>query len=218
MQFIKLTHIFSTTAAFTTAVLLLLLSACNEGTEKVGPDVDNRDTLPVIKSIGVSTLISDSGIIRYKIIAEEWFMYDKRTPTFWSFEKGLFIEKFDEHYHVEAFITADTAYYFDQKRLWELRGRVFVKNLKGETFKTELLYWDQQARLLYSPAFMAIDGETQKLSGYDFKSNEQMTDYSIHSSVGAFPLKEDEQTPEAGEEPLKFQGIKDTASDDDKEL
>ena len=73
-----------------------------------------------------------------------WYLlYDKKEPPYWSFEKGMFIEKFDENYHVEAFISADTAYYFETKKLWELRGRVFVKNIKGETFKTSLLYWDQ---------------------------------------------------------------------------
>lgn len=134
------------------------------------------------------------------MIAEEWFVYDKKTPTYWSFEKGLFIEKFDEAYHVEAFISCDTAYYYDQRRLWELRGRVFIKNQKGETFKTSLLFWDQAAHRIYSDQYMEIDGEEQDLSGYNFSSNEQMTDYIIHSSKGAFPLEEEEIAPPSEEE------------------
>ncbi|MCM1313000.1 MAG: LPS export ABC transporter periplasmic protein LptC [Bacteroides sp.] len=168
--------------------MLFFLQSCQSDEASNAPQIGIRDSLPVLKTIGVSTLISDSGVIRYKMIAEEWFVYDKKTPTYWSFEKGLFIEKFDEAYHVEAFISCDTAYYFDQKRLWELRGRVFIKNQKGETFKTSLLFWDQAAHRIYSNQYMEIDGEEQDLSGYDFSSNEQMTDYIIHSSQGAFPL------------------------------
>ncbi|MBR3454836.1 MAG: LPS export ABC transporter periplasmic protein LptC [Bacteroidaceae bacterium] len=172
-------------------LLPLLMLACSEDEGNFAPAIEQRDSLPILKSRGVSTLISDSGIIRYKIIAEEWYIYDRRNPSFWAFEKGLFLEQFDEEYHVKAFVNADTAYYYDRQELWELRGRVLVKNLKGETFKTSLLYWDQKKHELYSDRYMEIKGETQELSGYDFRSDERMTRYSIHSSKGAFPMGED---------------------------
>lgn len=190
----NLTHTFSIAAVLVTAAMLSLQS-CSENEKATGKDIGERDSLPMLKSIGVSTLISDSGVIRYKIISEDWFVFDKKDPTYWSFEKGLFIEKFNEDHHVEAFISCDTAYYFDQKELWELRGRVFVKNLKGETFKTSLLYWDQAAHRIYSERYMEIDGETRKLSGYNFSSNEAMTDYIIHSSAGLLPIKDTDMTP-----------------------
>lgn len=187
-------HITSLAAVISTAALLCF-SSCSNDDEKKGPEVVNRDSLPTLKSVGVSTLISDSGVIRYKMISEDWFIYDKVENPFWSFEKGLFIERFNESYHVDAFISCDTAYYYYNKELWELRGRVLVKNLKGETFKTSLLYWDERAHRIYSERYMEIDGETRKLSGYNFSSNEQMTDYIIHSSKGQFPLKDKEETP-----------------------
>lgn len=177
------------------AATALFSSSCKEEDEHYAPAIENRDSLPLLKSIGVSTLISDSGIIRYKIIAEEWFIYDKTEPTYWAFRKGLFIENFDEAFHVEAFINCDTAYYYDKKGLWELRSRVFVKNLKGETFRTSLLYWDERQHRIYSERYMEIDGIEQQLSGYNFSSNEQMTDYIIHSSKGAFPMKDESETP-----------------------
>lgn len=190
--------------------LLAVLFSCSEEDKSTGPLIENRDSLPILKSVGVSTLISDSGIIRYKIIAEDWFIYDKTTPSYWAMEKGLFIERFDESYHVEAFISCDTAYYYDKMELWELRGRVFVKNLKGEYFKTELLFWDHSKHLLYSDRYMEIKGETQELSGYDFKSNESMTQYSIHSSKGAFPVKEESTMPKP--DPGKMAEYADTSS------
>ena len=190
---IRITHPFSIAAVAMTAALLSLQS-CDDSDKKVGPDIGERDSLPWLKSLGVSTLISDSGIIRYKMISEDWYIYDKTETEYWSFEKGLFIERFNESYQVDAYISCDTAYNYYRKRLWELRGRVLVKNMKGETFKTSLLYWDEAAHRIYSPAYMEIDGEIRQLSGYNFSSNEQMTDYIIHSSKGLFPL-EDHQPP-----------------------
>ncbi len=178
-----------------TAALFVPLHSCTQEDEHLAPAITNRDSLPVLKTIGVSTLISDSGIIRYKLISEDWYIYDKKEPTYWAFLKGLFLEKFDQNFHVDAYITADTAYYFDQLRLWELRGRVVVKNQKGETFKTSLLYWDQNTHRIYSPRFMEINGIENQLRGTDFTSNEQMTDYRIHQSSGAFPMKEEESQP-----------------------
>lgn len=174
---------------------MLSFQSCSSDDDRHGPDIGTRDSLPSLKSIGVSTLISDSGVIRYKMIAEEWFIFDKKDPQYWSFEKGLFIERFNESYKVDAFISCDTAYYYNQRNLWELRGRVLVKNLKGETFKTSLLFWDQAAHRIYSERYMEIDGETRKLSGYNFSSNEQMTDYIIHSSKGQLPIKDDTPAP-----------------------
>ena len=192
---LRITHLFSV-AAVIMAAATLSLQSCDNDDKTVGPDIGVRDSLPVLKSIGVSTLISDSGIIRYKMIAEEWFIYDKKLPQYWAFEKGLFIERFNESYQVDAFISCDTAYFYNQEELWELHGRVFVKNMKGETFKTSLLFWDQRAHRIYSSAYMEIDGETRKLSGYNFSSNEQMTDYIIHSSKGLFPLEDNDPTPQ----------------------
>lgn len=204
-RFIPVSSIIATLSV---AVLQSAFVSCSQDDKQGGPVIAHRDSLPILRSRGVSTLISDSGIIRYKIIAEDWFVYDKKDPTYWSFEKGLFVEKFDPNYHVEAFISADTAYYFDQKRLWELRGRVTVKNLKGETFKTSLLYWDQAERRIYSPRYMEINGLEQQLSGYDFSSNESMTNYIIHASKGAFPVSESNTEPQP--DPAKMAEMNDT--------
>ena len=43
---------------------------------------------------------------------------------------GIFMEKFDEHFKVAMFLTADTAYWYDQN-LWELRGRVEIRKENG---------------------------------------------------------------------------------------
>ena len=175
---------------------MLLFPSCEDSDKNEGPDIGVRDSVPMLTTLGVSTLISDSGIIRYKMIAEEWLIFDKKMPPRWSFEKGLFIERFNESFQVDAYISCDTAYFYNQQNLWELHGRVLVKNMKGETFKTSLLFWDQRAHRVYSSAYMEIDGETRKLSGYDFSSNEQMTDYIIHSSKGQFPLEDNTPTPQ----------------------
>ncbi len=188
-------HFLLTIVILLPFTLILLFTSCKEEKIKYAAAIENRDSLPVLRSIGVSTLISDSGIISYRIIAEEWFMYDKKNPQYWSFEKGLFMEKFDKDMNIEAYLNCDTAYYYTDIRLWELRGRVSVRNSRNETFKTSKLFWDQHKKLIYSDAYMEIKGIDRDLSGYDFYSNEQMTDYEIHSTRGSFPVSEEKSKP-----------------------
>ena len=76
---------------------LLLISCQDHGTATVDESIP-RDSMPLLRSYGVSTLISDSGILRYKIIAEDWFVYDRTNPPRWTFPKGLFLQKFDAQF------------------------------------------------------------------------------------------------------------------------
>ena len=102
--------------------------------------ITERDSLPVMDTRGVTTLISDSGVTRYRVNTEEWLIFDKKKPSYWAFEKGIYLEQFDSLFHVDASIKADTAYYYDRDRLWKLIGNVDIKSLKGDHVSTELLY------------------------------------------------------------------------------
>lgn len=193
-MFEKFTYRFSMTAVFMVAVMLVTLS-CEEQIDPNAPQVSDRTNMPILKSQAVSMLISDSGRVRYKIIAEDWYIYDQKSPSYWAFEKGLFIEQFDKSFNVEAFISCDTAYNYDVNGIWELRGRVVARNTKGETFKTSLLFWNTHEKRFFSDRYMEIDGIEQDLAGYDFSANESMTEYKIHRAKGAFPIEEKEEEP-----------------------
>ena len=172
---------------FCTHLLLIvcLFYACSNDAPPMASAIHNRQSQSVMSTYGVSKLISDSGVIRYKIIAEQWDVYDQASPPKQSFPKGLFLEKFDEKFHVELFITADTAYCYNQN-LWELRGRVFIRNINGVSFSTEELFWDMGKHEMYSNMFTHIVTPEKELQGFSFKSNEQMTKYEVYNNKGSF--------------------------------
>lgn len=174
-------------------VLLLLLFSCSGRHKQMGAAITERDSLPVMDTRGVTTLVSDSGLIRYRIVTEEWLVYDRKKPPYWAFEKGVYVEKFDTLFHVEASIKADTAYFYNEKELWKLMGRVHIQNLKGEKFDTELLYWDQKKGRVYSDRFIRIEQPDRIITGRGFESNQEMTIYTIHKPEGIFYV-EDEKT------------------------
>lgn len=184
--------IYSITIAFIAVVMLVLFTSCSSRSKVFGEAVTERDSLPVLATYNVNTLISDSGIIRYKIVADEWLVYDRKVPSYWAFEKGVYLEKFDLDFQVEADIKADTAYYYDTDRLWELKGNVAIKNLEGEKFNTELLYWDEKTQKVYSDKFIRIEQPDRVITGEGFESNQQMTVYTIFKPGGIFYIEDND--------------------------
>ena len=47
----------------------------------------------------VTTLISDSGITRYRITTPAWYIYDHSSEPYWAFPKGVHLQRFDESFH-----------------------------------------------------------------------------------------------------------------------
>ena len=180
------------------AVAAALLLSCNEAQEHTAPAIHDRDSVSMMTSYGVNTLISDSGVIKYRIVTERWDVNTVRTPSRWTFEKGVFFEQFDEKFRLQAYVQADTAWYYDQKKLWHLRGRVRIRNVNGLIFQSEELFWDGVRRELYSNVFSKLITPERTMEGTYFLSDEQMRHYTVSNSKGSF-VKED-MTGESKEE------------------
>lgn len=178
------------TAALTVAVMFLLFPGCSGSKTDLAAAVTCRDSMAVMQTLGVETLISDSGIIRYKVIAEEWVIYDRKDPSYWAFEKGIYLEQFDRNLVPEAVIEADTAYYYDAQKLWELRSNVHIENQKQEKFDTELLFWNEKTKEVYSDEKIRIEQADKIIIGQGFKSNQQLTDYVIYETEGIFYIED----------------------------
>lgn len=166
--------------------VLLFISACSGGKKQMGEAITERDSLPVMDTREVTTLISDSGVTRYRIKTKEWKVFDRKSPPYWAFERGIYLEKFDTLFQMEASIQADTAYYYNKEELWKLMGHVDIHNLKGERFNTELLFWNQRTQKVYSDRFIRIEQPDRIITGWGFESNQQMTVYTIFKTEGIF--------------------------------
>ena len=189
-------------------VLLMALS-CTEHKMHTAPAVRDRDSASMMVSYGVNTLISDSGVIKYRIVTERWDVNTIKVPTRWTFEKGIFMEQFDKNFHIEGYISADSAWYFDQNKLWELRGRVSIRNVNGLVFNSEELWWDGIRHEFYSHKFSRLVTPERTLEGTYFRSDEHMTHYEVSNSVGSFQSEDmegDSQQPTANSQQPKANG------------
>lgn len=177
------------TVALSVAVMLFLMpSSCKKEKTDLVPNFSNREVVPSMSVDSVTSLISDSGKIRYRVVTQVWKIYDKAPIPYWYFPEKVYFERFNDSLEIESVVEGDTARYYTKKKLWELKNNVRVMNLSGEQFETNLLYWDQNKHTIYSDSFIRIEQKDQILTGYGFKSNESLSKYEIFKPKGIFPV------------------------------
>lgn len=166
--------------------MLLFMEACQEQVEHTAPAILAKDSVAMMTSYGVNTLVSDSGVMKYRIVTERWEVNTAKNPSRWTFEKGILLEQFDETFHINSYIQSDTAYYFDQLKVWKLYGRVRILTKDGLRFTSEQLTWDQNKHELSSDVFSKLVTPERTLQGSHFWSDEKMTRYFVSNSKGSF--------------------------------
>lgn len=177
--------------------MCLFVISCGKKDEKLVDVKFDPETMPSMVTDSVVTLISDSGFTRYKLVTDLWQIFDKAKEPFWFFPEGLYLERFDESFELEATILADTAWNFTNKKLWRLKGNVEVTNIEGDEFRSDELFWDQSNARVYSDKYIEIKRGAMELKGWGFESNQEMTDYKIfRPHEGKLPFEDDEDSDE----------------------
>ena len=78
-------------------MLLLFSASCSKEHKEVVDVEFDPDKTYTMKATDVSSLISDSGITRYRLKAKEWQIYGKAAEPHWYFPEGIYVEKFDTY-------------------------------------------------------------------------------------------------------------------------
>ena len=167
-------------------LLFYIMMACTEQKEHLAPAIHDEDSAALMTTYGINMLISDSGVIKYRIVRERSVTNQNVNPKRTIFDKGILLTQFDEHLHVQAYIQADTAYKYDEQRLLELRGRVRILSKDGVKFRGEELFWDQDKHEYYSNMYSYFETPERTLEGHYFRSDESMRKYYVSNTRGSF--------------------------------
>lgn len=177
------------------SVLLVSLLIIPVGCQKKGrlkaDAIEDRAEFPLMDSHDVVTLVSDSGVTRYRIQAPVWRKYDQSNPPKEEFPEGICLEKFNEDLAIEATLKADYAVYDEDADRWELNGNVYAVNEAGEQFETEQLIWEQQTEQIHTDSAITITKATSVIMGIGMISNQNMSKYTILKPTGYFPIEEE---------------------------
>jgi len=180
------------TTIFATVVVLFLSVGCSKSKQQIVDAVGDRAEAARLKAINVTTIISDSGITRYRITTPEWYIYDRAAEPYWLFPQGLHFERFDQNYNVDAKIDCKHAIYYDKKQFWILSDSVSCTNIEGEKFETNLLNWDERGEKIYSDSAISITKKHLIIKGIGFESNQTLTNYRTRQVTGILPIDNEE--------------------------
>ena len=190
-RFLCKTNKYGITTTFAVVVMLLLfMASCGKENKEVVEVTFDPENTYTLRTTDVSSLISDSGITRYRMNAKEWLVFGKAKEPYSYFPQGVYVEKFDSLFNVEASVKADTAYYWDKKGLYKLIGHVSILSQEGKKLDTSILYFDQKEDQIYTDEYFELEEGDKIITGIGFKSNQNMTTYKIFNSQGPFPVSD----------------------------
>jgi hypothetical protein len=169
--------------------------SCSNNTLKTNVSVKNYD-LPILHGENISSFISNSGVTLYRLKTKIWNVYVDGVFSYWSFPKGVFLEKFDSFSRINGYIKSDTAYFFEKTGQWQLIGNVYMQNSFGETFETSELFYNQRIPsdsigAVYTDQNIKINKKDKIIFSQGMKANSFMTEYIFYNN--SFKITFDEK-------------------------
>jgi LPS export ABC transporter protein LptC len=168
-------------------VCLLTLSCNRRSASTAAVDVNANEQL-LLHGEDISSLISDSGVTRFRLETKVWDVHSNDTTSYWYFPQGIRVDQFDSLFQVSGYAQADTAYYFDKTGLWQLVHNVLIKNAEGTTCETSELFWDTKEppasiHSIYTDKFVKITKPGKVITAEGFKSNQSLTKYVLYKNT-----------------------------------
>ena len=188
-------------------VAAVFLAACGDDDKLSVTNAVDTANMPQLSTRNVSTLISDSGYTKYKVVTPLWNIYGSKarddgsqSDGYWDFPEGVYLRQLDHDLQVVSTVAADSAVYVPAKKLWELYGDVEIDQKDKAYFFSQRIFFDDRLKRIYSDTFIHIKTPSQVLEGIGFESNQNMTRYRVLRPTGMFPTKQLEGAAENREE------------------
>ena len=147
-----------------------------------------------MKTYSVTTLVSDSGVTRFRVKTDEWLVFDKKAKPAWDFPKGIHLEQFDENLEIHSEVDAKKAIYYTELEEWILSDSVSAVNVEGEKFESEILYVHQKEDRIFTDKFVKITQKDKIITGIGMESNQRLTKYKILKPQGIIPLDDEQES------------------------
>jgi LPS export ABC transporter protein LptC len=184
------------TVAFS-AIVILVLQSCSSAVENTAKLGVERDSAAVMKTYNVTTLVSDSGITRFRVKTPEWLVYDKIAKPIWEFPNGIHLEQFDLNLEVHSEVDAKKAIYYTEQEEWVLSDSVYAVNVDGERFESEILYVHQKEDRIFTDKLVTITQKDKVITGIGMESNQRLTKYKVLKPQGVFPIDDDSENTDS---------------------
>jgi LPS export ABC transporter protein LptC len=155
---------------------------CEEKTlPSVISTVDSR-TLPQQESWNSTIVVSDSGRISAIIDAGYIRVSDVSRQT--QMSQGVKVHFFNREGKQTSVLTSDEGSVDEATNHLEALKNVVVVSSDLSRMTTELLFWDNQRQLIYTPEYVQIKTVKEKMQGHGFESDQSLKHYRVFHVTG----------------------------------
>jgi len=168
----------------------LLFFSCKTNIDKVH-ELAERENVPGVVAYNIEILYTENGKIKVEILAPESRYYQFAEEPYNEFPQGITVYNYNDSVEIESQLTANYAIFYEEKKLWNARYDVVAQNAKGDVLNTEQLFWDQEAKRIYSNDMVKITSGEDVLFGEGMESDEAFDDWVILKPTGTLYVKEE---------------------------
>ena len=154
------------------------LCSCENDVKKVIA-LTNLQNKPTVEATQMSGFLTDNGHVTMRFTTPELKRYELSREKNIVLPKGVSLVRFTETGEVICKVTAKYAKFDDAQNRWEARDSVVAVNRKGEVLNTNLLYWDGNARRVYTDDYVRIQTPEAIINGKGLESDESFDNYEI---------------------------------------
>ncbi|WPU93529.1 LPS export ABC transporter periplasmic protein LptC [Mucilaginibacter sabulilitoris] len=172
-------------------VLALFVASCENDLNKVKEISSNEVGIIVSPTTGVDLIMSDSARVQMHLTAPLLLEYQTKKP-YKIAPKGIKIIHYDKITQKEdGTIIADTGILHAGDKLYEFRKNVVATNAKGETYKSDELFWNSETKKVYSHKNVEVTmNGGNVMNGDDFESDDKFLHPKLRNSKGVFHVDE----------------------------
>lgn len=173
-------------------ILTFYFTACNSG-----PEVDftkKKSDFPDRTLVNAHIYYKDSGRIVLDLrspLIEEYSMVD--TP-YTVFPKGLELDFYNKRSDTPGYLRANWATTSEARGWYEGRGDVVVINEKGDTLKTQKLFWNKKTRKIFTQDTVFLISKTgdSLQANNGLEATDDLKEYTLFNNQGTKYYEEKE--------------------------
>jgi len=163
---------------------LLILPACENDLKKIQELSAKQLNMDIDTVHGVDLIFSDSAKVKFRITAPLLLQFQGKGKDAYNLMPNTVDATIFDNMVQTGTVTADTGIQSDFEKKIEFRKNVVATNIKGETFKSNELIWDQNTKTVHSNKLVQIHlANGDIMNGTGFVSDDKMKHWTMTSST-----------------------------------
>lgn len=174
----------------------ILLTACG-GEQPV--EQESEQTIMTEHSVDLVMVMTENGAKSYRFQTPLMEGYKLAKEPYMEFREGIDIVTYKgegDTTQVESHLSANYAIFYENRKLWEVKGNVVAKNSDNQTLYTQQLFWDQKSKRIYSNVDCKVLMGQDYWFGEGFESDEELKNWHFRRYRGRMWIDAEPNHPE----------------------